>query len=138
MNEELIQKSAALFRPGLDWHEVIRPEERDAEVARKINRTTPSTIDLDGAMRSYPIHRERDRQLHPASGGLDLGLDTRRRGDRSDQLHLAARPRRGGQRQHRDRLEQVRLALAVGADEHVDPGLHRDVEVGVVAMIPKL
>src|ERR1700687_3947991 len=98
MNEELIQKSAALCRPGLDEPEVIRPEERDAEVARKINRTTPSTIDLDGAMRSYPIHRERDRQLHPASGGLDLGLDTRRRGDRSDQLHLAARPRRGGRR----------------------------------------
>src|SRR5438132_114548 len=62
----------------------------------------------------------------------------RARGQPAHQLHLAASPGRSGQGQHRHRFQQVGLALTVGAQEYIDPRLHRDVEVGVVAMIPEL
>src|SRR4029077_20354490 len=67
LNQELIQKPAALLGPGLDQPEVIRPEEGDAEMPGKVARPAPGAVDLDGAVRSILIDRQRDGHLDPAA-----------------------------------------------------------------------
>jgi len=138
LDQHLVEKAAPQLRAGLDQAEVVRPEERDPEVARQVERAPPCPIDLDGAFRALALDVKRDRQLAGQRTVLDRCLDSRARSDRAHELGLATRPRRGRERQHGDCFEQVRLALPVGADEHVDVGSRREVELGVVAMVLQL
>jgi len=69
------------------------------------------------------------------AGTFDLCLDASHRRHGTDQLELSTRPRRGRQRKHRDRFEQVGLALPVRADEDIDSRPGNQIQVSVVAVI---
>ena len=86
-------------------------------------------------MRALAFDVERDHKLACRFACLDLGFDAGGGPDRAHQLEFPASPRRRGQSKHRDRLEQVGLALAVGPDEYIDARPRRQFQLRVVPMI---
>jgi hypothetical protein len=58
-------------------------------------------------------------------------------GAEADQLPVGARPRREALRRHVQRLEQVRLAGAVLADDEHDSAGEPELESGVRAVVPE-
>ena len=104
----------------------------------QVEAAAADAVDLDHAPHPLPFSVQRDRHLETAPGGLHLGVDPGGRGDRPEQLQIAPRARRRGQREHRDRLEQVGLALPVRTDEDVHAMSRHQVEMGVVAVVVEL
>src|SRR5258708_1033695 len=135
LDQHLVEEAPAELGAGLDQPQVIRPEEGDPEMARKVEGPAPDAIDLDGSLRPIALQVESNRQLFGRVARLDLRLDARAGGNRPDQLDFPPRPRRSRQSQHGDGLEKVGLALAIRADEDVDAGPRRKVQLRVVAVI---
>ncbi len=107
-------------------------------MAGQVDGAPAGTVDFDHAASALAFNRQSDRDLSPAGTGFDFRLDSRPRPDRSDQLGFATSPRRSRQGKHRNRFEQVRLALPVGAYEDVEAGARHEVELSVVAVVLEL
>ena len=135
LDQHLVEEAPPQLRTGLDQAEVVRPEEGHSEVAGQVDRAPPGAVHLDRASRAFSLDVEGDRELASRLAAGDFGLDPRARSDRAHELVLAARPRGRRESQHRHGLEQVRLALSVGADEHVDAGPGRQVQLRVVPVV---
>ena len=135
LDEHLVEKSPPELGTSLDEAKVVRPEEHDPEITRQINCPAPRAVDLDRASGPITFDVQSYRDLSTQRAGLDLGLDARTWSERANELQLPSRPRRARERQHRDRLEEIGLALAVGADEDVDHRSRREVQLAVIAMV---
>ena len=85
------------------------------------------------AVRARPV--ELHLEQHVALGVLEPRPHDRRVGAAPDEGLIRRDPVRSERAEIRDRLDEVRLALTVGADEHVRPGDEVDLERRVVAEV---
>src|SRR6266571_583640 len=98
LHEHLVEEAPALLGPRLDQAEVVGPEERHPEMARQVVDKPADTVDLDDAPYAFAFSVQRDRHLEPATRRLHLGVDAGSGRDRSEQLLVAPRAWRRGQR----------------------------------------
>src|SRR6266545_618880 len=133
----LVHEPATLRRIAPDDVEILRPEERRADLPPKVALAPHrGPVDLDLVR---PAPRDLHLDQHPATGGLDLPSEVGRIGPSPDQRLGARGSRRDQEEQERDALDEVGLPLSVGPDHGdqsvrnvIDPGL------GVVTEVREL
>jgi hypothetical protein len=135
LDQELVEQASAVLRPRLHQVQVVGPEEGDPKQPGQVHTPAGLAVDLDPATSPLSLHEDRDAHLHASLAALDHGGDPRLRAQRADQVRFPARAGRRGEREHRHRFQEVRLALPVGAQEEVQAGPRFEIEAAIVAVV---
>ena len=140
LREQRVEEAAASLPRPFDQLQVVGPEEHDPERADHIARPPGNAVDGEPAGRAGGgtwTDADPDLQRPPPGVGLDAAADARCGLTESNQFRRLLRPRRAGQGQQRDGLEQIGLALRIPTEEHRGGPLQRQVQLCVVAKVEK-
>ena len=116
LHEQLVEEPAPARRLAAHEREVLRREQHGRDVPRQLARLDRDPVDLR-AVRARPV--ELHLEQHLAVGVLEPGPHDRGVGAAADERLIGRDPVRAERAEVADRLDQVRLALAVAADEDV-------------------
>ena len=132
LDEELVGEAAAGGWISTNDLEVFGSEEHDLRVARKLGGLHRRTVDAR-LVRALPVDLRLEQDLALAVGEPR----TDDRGIRAVAHHrsVVRHAMRAERREERDRLGEIRLALAVAADEHIRTGTERDIGDRIVAEV---
>ena len=117
--------------------QVLRPEKRRLHLARQVDRTPCHAVDPDRLGGALALSGNAQRELDGSSPALDNRLHQRVRCQGPDEVGFAAGAGRRGEGEDRHRLEEVRLALGVLAQEDVELRSQLELQAGIVAVVAK-
>ncbi len=136
-DQRIVEPPAPHRRPALDQFEIVGREHRHLHHPHEVpGPAHPLTIDLDPvAADPGDLHLD---ELSPPVGTLDRGTDDRGVGTGADQCVVGHPAKRSETGDPADRLQQVRLALAVLPDDRGQARTELDVGRLVRAEIAEL
>ncbi len=129
-----VEKAPSLGGRTRDERDVVRREHHRWQRAERVAQPLGHGA-VDARALSVPGALEADGDLVTRSAGVDLRRDVERLRSKADEIRVARTARRAQELQVVNRLEQIRLALAVLADD--DPTRGRRSEVHMLE-VPKV
>jgi hypothetical protein len=132
-HQQVVQELPPVGRIPLDQGQILRREQHRAQVAERVARLRGRIpVDPDPVrLARVDLQLQQDAAIlvvHDAPDHRPLGADAHQRG-------VLSHPVAAVRGEIADGLDDVRLAVAVRADQHADAGLELEVEPGVAAEV---